>query len=82
MSDWVSITQAEKELGISRDEIKSKIHNGHIPFRMAGTHFKINIKLTRAYLVKEDIENMNRIKKEISIAPTSHRKTNVRKICV
>jgi len=76
------LTQAIKELGIPREELKAKIHNGCIPFRMSGTQFRINVKLVRAYLAREDIRNMEQVKKEIARNPMSKAKVKVRKVCV
>ena len=78
--DWVNVTQAVKILGLPRQTLMSKIHNACIPFRMVGNQYRINIKIARAYLAREDIANMEAVKKELSLTPLSRGKTKVRKV--
>ncbi len=80
MSEWVSLSEAIKELGLPRETLKSKIHNGCIPFRKEGTQFKLNVKLARAFLLKEDIHNMEMVKKELRLNPFSNKKVKVRQV--
>jgi len=80
--EWTNLTQAEKILGISRDELKSKIHKGVIPFRLAGTRYRINIKAARAFLLREDLHNMNAVKKELQLNPMSPKRVKIRQVVV
>lgn len=82
MTEWVNLTAASKQLGLPRELLKSKIHNGCIPFRMSGTRYEINIKLARAYLVREDIQNMLNVRKELQLNPMSPKKVKVRQVVV
>lgn len=69
--EWVSISRAEKLLGISREDINTKIKEGKIPFRKSGSRYTVNIKLVRAYLCREDINNMKQVQRSINLQPFS-----------
>ena len=56
--DWVSISQAEKILGIPRDSLVLYIQNGILPFLKNGTRYVININ--QANEVFCDLADMNR----------------------
>lgn len=78
MSEWVSLTEAVKELGVPREDLKVKIKNGVLPFRMTGTRYTLNLKLARAYLCREDIQNMERVRKEARRDPAGRRSPKIR----
>jgi excisionase family DNA binding protein len=73
-TDWVNISEAIQILGLPREMIMQKIHNAQIPFRMVGSQYRLNIKVTRAYLAREDIANMQAVHKEINAVPSSRNK--------
>ncbi|MCL2215800.1 MAG: helix-turn-helix domain-containing protein [Defluviitaleaceae bacterium] len=73
-TEWVSIDDAVKILGISRKVIDSHIENGEIPFRQSGRRRILNVKLVRAALYKIDIANMERVQKNIAVLPMSRAK--------
>ncbi|MDR2650589.1 MAG: hypothetical protein LBB94_12875 [Clostridiales bacterium] len=62
--EWISITRAEKALGLPRELILSDIKNGRVPFRLVGSQYRVNLKLVREYLFKTDVKNMEKVEKD------------------